>query len=195
MENSEVTPDAGAAQPEGTQDAAPDVVARAEFNKVIGQRQDLKAKLRDATAKLSEFEASQKEAADAKLREQGEFQKLLEAEKKKSADLESAIAGMVKEQRSTLAIDAVTAKLDGVDRSMVHALMLLQEKQGVDIAPEDVSTDFVDAMVGRLKQSAPSLFQPKGIGGTPGVPGAETPEVGDKARVKRLAKKYSPGRQ
>lgn len=192
MEN-EVTPDAGAAEPEGTQDAAPDVVSKAEFQKVVEQRQAEKAKRRDLTAKLAEYEAREKEAEDAKLREQGEFQKLLEAEKGKSAGLEQQIANMLREQRSALAIDAVISKIEGADRNMVHGLMLLQEKQGVDIAPEEVSTDFVDAMVGRLKEASPSLFQPKGIGGTPGVPGSEHKLTGDKARVKRLAKKYSTG--
>ncbi len=194
MEDQEVTTDAGAAQPEGTKDAASDVVPRSEFNNVVAQRQTEKQKRRELTAQLDEYKAREKEAEDAKLREQGEFQKLLEAEQSKSSSLEQKIASMLREQRSTMAVDAVSSQLEGVDRSMVHALMLLQEKQGVDIAPEEVSTDFVDTMVGHIKKAAPQLFQPKGIGGTPGVPGTEDKATGDKARVKRLAQKYSKGR-
>ena len=196
MENPEVTPDAGAAQPEGTQDAAPEVsFTKEQFDGVVKQRQAEKEKRRELAAKVAEYEAREKESADAKLREQGEFQKLLEAEQAKSLELAQQIQGMQHEQRSALALDAVATKIEGADRSIVHALMLLQEKQGVDIAPEEVTTDFVDTMVGRLKSTAPQLFAPKGIGGTPGVPGTDTTDSSEKARVKRLMKKYSPGAQ
>ncbi|MGH1451196.1 MAG: OmpH family outer membrane protein [Pseudomonadaceae bacterium] len=195
MDNPEVTPDAGAAEPEGTPSAAPEVsFTKEQFQGVVDQRQAEKAKRRELAAKVAEYEAKAKETADAKMREQGEFQKLLEAEKAEKSKLEQQLHSMQTEQRSALAVDAVTNKIERADRSIVHALMLLQEKQGVDIAPEEVSTDFVDAMVGRIKSVAPQLFQPQGIGGTPGVPGTNTRADGDDARIDRLAKKYSAGR-
>ncbi len=181
----------GAVEPVVDNRGSDDVVPKSALEEAIAGRQKAKAKARDALAELAEYKAREAEAREAKLREQGEFEKLLEKERAEKEQIQAQMTSMVREHRTGMALDAVSTKVEGVDRSVLHAMMLLAEKQGVDIAPEEVSTDFVDTVVGHIKQMAPALFAAKPVGGTPGQPGSNDNPKDDKTRYRMLGKKLS----
>ncbi len=175
-----------------TPNAESSTVPKAELDRVLGLLNEERKKASEATAKVSAFEAEQKAAEDQRLAEQGEFEKLLEAEKGKTAELEGKLAKMQYDQRAAAAVDAVVGKLEGANRVMVQALMAHQGTKGIDIAPEAATPDFVDTMLGHLKQDAPELFAPRGIGGSPGMPGIGGERISPaKKKARDLAAKYS----
>lgn len=194
----EANADAGAGeQPEAAPNEAPKVVAYDEFTKVVGQRQDLKGKLRDQAAQLAEYQAREKEAADDKLREQGEYQKLLEQERAEKLDFKQKYEQRLYNEKFNSTVAAVSAKT-GLDRVMTEAL-LLREKQvsGTEVALDELSDDSVTELAKALKLSAPSMFTTKGVGGSPTTPGLnmENKAEGEgdvkKARVRALARELS----
>ncbi len=171
----------GVETPQANAGGAPfdEVVPKSEFAKVIGQRQDLKAKLRDYEAKLAEREAAEREAQEAALRAQGENEKIIEARDKRIAELEALEAKRVRKERFSLTASAVSAKA-GLPVQIIEGLLLREEQvSGADVALDEVTDEAVTDLAKRLREAVPSLFETNGKGGSPNVPGLN---MGNKAR-------------
>ncbi len=194
----EANADAGAGD---KAEAAPNepakVVSYDEFSKVVGQRQDLKGKLRDQAAQLAEYQAREKEAQEAAIRSQGENEKIIAERDKALAATTSELEQLKWGIKFNNTVAAVSAKT-GLDHVMAEAL-LLRERQvsGTEVALEEISDDAVTGLAKALRASAPALFQAKGVGGSPTTPGlnmgnkAEGEGDAKRARIRALARDLS----
>jgi hypothetical protein len=148
-----------------------EVVSKSEFSKVVGQRQELKSKFRDALAKLEEYEAREKEREDTEKRRQGQFEELLQAEQAEKAEISKELERLKWGQRFNETVKAVAGKA-GLDIAVTEGLLLREQQvSGADVAPEEVSDDVVAGLIKQIKSAAPALFEPRGVGGSPGAPG------------------------
>lgn len=150
---------------------ADDMVPKSEFTKVIGQRQDLKAKIREYEARFAQEESAKAEAQEAALRQQGENEKIIAARDEQLASVTAELEQLKWGQRFKNTAAAVSAKA-GIDQGLAEAL-LLREKHvsGADVALEELSDEVVTELAKTLRSSNPSLFQTSGKGGSPSVPG------------------------
>jgi len=191
----------------GAHDDGDVMVPKSELTSVIGQRQAEKAKRREAektaaemAAKLAEYEARDKEREEAEMRRRGEFEKLLDAERKSKAEVSAQLEKVLWDQRFQNTVSAVSTKA-GIDPALTEGLLLrMQHVSGAEVALEEIDDEKVTGLAKALRGAAPSLFETKGKGGSPSVPGlnmankdtGEGTLDADKARVMALAKSLSP---
>lgn len=178
-----------------------DMVPRSELQKAIDKRQAAKGEAAELRAKVAEYEAEKKEAQEAQIRAQGENEKIIAERDKALAAALGELEQMKWQGRFSNTVAAVSAKT-GLDPVLTEAL-LLREKQvsGADVALGEITDDGVTSLAKALKLSAPQLFQTKGVGGSPGVPGLNgaNKDAGEdaanpaEARVRAIAKELSPG--
>lgn len=137
--------------------------------------------------RLAEFEKREREAAEALAREKNDFAKLEkmlrddhDATSKELEQLRGQIAEAEKAKRASAFIDAIMAAggLQAEAKALVHGLLLLEERNGEDIAPTENVESRAKAMLKKLRQTGAPLFQPKSVGpsGTPGVPQDSGPD-------------------
>lgn len=185
-----------------------DLVPKSAFEQAIADRQKAKERARAAEAKVAEYEAAQKEARQAALREAENFAELekelraeLEQKDAAVAEKEQTIAQVHKQYRQEHMLTALTEKT-GQPRYVVGGLLAMAEREGLDVAPENVDDKTVDSLVRHFKKNAPELFKVESRGGSPGIPG-DNPQTGpngepvfasESDRVKHLAKMYSTRR-
>lgn len=197
----EANADAGAgAQPEAAPKETPKTVSHEAFTGVVEQRQALKGTVREQAAQLAEYQARETEAKEAAQRAQGDNEKIIAARDQALADLTAkheALQWGIKFKDTVAAVSAKT----GLDHVLTEAL-LLRERQvsGTEVALDELSDDSVLGLAKALKSSAPHMFETKGVGGSPSIPGLN---VGNKAageagepgaKYAALAKSLSPGR-
>jgi len=174
-------------------------VAESQADTGGAQVDELKAKAREYEAKLAEYEARDREREDEELRKRGEFEKLLESERKEKAEILAKMAARDRKDRFARTAQAVSAKA-GISLAIAEALLLREEAiGGADVAPEEISDDYVVDLAKRLRAAAPDLFQTESKGGSPGIPGlnmgnkkpGESNLDSGKARAQRIAKALS----
>lgn len=171
---------------ENTPDGAADADEHEDSRKtkdIVQSRDKWKSKARAAAEELEILRAEKDSARQQKMLEEKRFQELLEEEKGRSAaykaekeKAEKAWEGkyktLVHEIRFDKYAGALASKL-GSDRTVVEALLLKAGKDGgLDMAPEQISAETVDAGAEVLKKLAPSLFTNRGnsAGGAPYMP-------------------------
>ncbi len=191
----------GVDTPTETAEPKDDMVPRSELKRAIDKRQAAKSEAAELRARLAEFEASQKEAEEAQIRAQGENEKIIAERDKALAAALGELEQMKWQGRFSNTVAAVSAKT-GLDPVLTEAL-LLRERQvsGADVALGELTDDGVTDLAKALKLSAPQLFQTKGVGGSPGVPGLNgaNKDAGEdstnpaEAKVRALAKSLSTG--
>ena|SRR5688572_4860659 len=149
--------------------------------KIIAQRQKLKARVAELEAKEKERADEDRKREEAKAREAQDWAKLekaYQAQLKERDDQLAAVAAekaaIARKKRAGDFASAVTAQagLPAEALASVRAhLLLLQEEEGMDIAPEEGADVLSKEAVKKLRKSAPSLFQPTSLGpnGRPGV--------------------------
>lgn len=186
------------------------MVPKSELTSVIGQRQAEKAKRRAAeqsaaemAAKLAEYEARDQEREEEEMRKRGEFEKLLEAERKSKADISAQLEKVLWTQRFNNTVAAVSTKA-GIDPTLTEGLLLrMQHVSGADVALEEIDDEKVTDLAKALRSAAPSLFQTDGKGGSPRAPGLNMGNKAagedlaggaDKARVEAIARGLSTAR-
>lgn len=164
------------AEPVETQGDGDIAAIRADLQKAIEKRQNAKAETAQAMAetasmraRLDEFEAEKKAADEQKLRDDGESQKLLAI---RDAELEAAraeTAGLQWDKRFVSTAKAVATET-GLDSAVMAGMLLLEQRDGgADVAPDDLSADTVAGLIDMVRKRAPSLFEARNVGGTPGV--------------------------
>lgn len=160
---------------QGAERQEADMVPRSELQKAIKKRQDAKSEAAQLRAELDEFraqkEAEEKAAEEKRLRQQGENEKIIAAREEELAKANAELEGLKWGQRFSATTSAVAAA-SGQDADVVKGLLLLEKQErGTDVAPSELSDDGVAEFVDMLRKRAPSLFQTKSVGGTPGVAG------------------------
>lgn len=79
---------------EGDDKPKKDVVSYETHTKLLDEKKSLKAKLEEAQKQLDEINRSKEESEKKKLEEQGEYKKLLEAERKQKEELSARLTGI-----------------------------------------------------------------------------------------------------
>jgi hypothetical protein len=194
---------------EGEADADPDSDNqwKREAMAARKQRDAEKAKRRDMQAKIDTFEAKEREAENEKARAAQDWEKLeksIRSEAQKQIDTLAAQVKdyevkeqkAIKDKRQSTFVEMVMAQagLPTDAKALVEGLLLREEREGADVAPEEGAEALAKAMAKKLRTSAPQLFTTTSLGpkGSPGVAPGAAPEITDrKAHVQELAKKSS----
>lgn len=118
---------------------------------------------------LKGYKDKEAEAEAAKLREAGEFDKLLATERgkftkelnsreKRIRELEERETARVTAERGEKFAGAV-AQAAGIEASpRLRALLKLAKDDGLDVAPEDPSKEDIEGVIAKLKQYDPETF-------------------------------------
>ena len=158
----------------------------------------LRLRVKELSTALKGFEDAKAEAEAAKLREAGEFDKLLATERGKHTKELKALAaerdaikgeldGINTQIRSQKFTEAV-AQHAGIEQSprLKALLTLAKAEHGLDVAPAEFDKDYVEGAIAKLKELDPDTFA-KRTGAKPLPAGQSYPTVGATAEEKRRA--------
>lgn len=166
-----------------------------DLKKAIAKRQAAKAKAEALEAELKKYKDAEKAAAEKAAREAQDWaslEKAYQAQLKERDDKLAEIAkkeeAIARKERATKFAQSVAAQagLPAESLASVRAhLLLLQDEEGMDIAPNDGADVLAKEAVKKLRKSAPNLFPTKSMGpnGTPGVPQGSEPDADQRTKM------------
>ena len=150
--------------------------------KLIAKRQALKAEVADLRAKVKAYDDAEQARKNEEARKAQNWSVLEDDYKSQLKERDDKLAAYVakeaaiarKERAGKFAQSVLTeAGLPAEALADVRAhLLLLQEEEGMDIAPEDGAEALAKATAKKLRKSAPTLFKQTSLGPN-GAPGAQ----------------------
>lgn len=149
-------------------------------------------------ARVLEYEERDRKIEEDQARREKDFETLekklrdeLKGERDKVAEFEAREEGRKRQDRRDMVLDRVIteAGVSGDLRGRVDALMMVIERDGLDVAPEDFDDKHVKALIKELRKRDSDTFKPAQKG--PGGSAASAEELTMKERVIRTAKMMS----
>jgi hypothetical protein len=177
-------------------DDADDGADDKDLKKAIAKRQAAKAEAEALKSELKKYKDAEKAAAEKAAREAQDwatlekaYQAQLKERDDRLAQIDAEKAAIAKKERAAKFAQTVTAQAglpaDALASVRAH-LLLMQEEEGMDIAPTDGVEILSKEAVKKLRKSAPNLFPATSLGpkGSPGLPPGREPT--DDERLKML---------
>ena len=147
-----------------------EVVDRETYLKTLSQEKNAKARLKEAEARIAEYEAQQKKVEEAKLKENGEYQKLLsqrdkeiEEERKQRQELEKSMLDSLKLGKVIDHIGGRVKRSEYLNFIDTDRIVYNPETREIDdetaksVAEDFVKThaELIDFKVGKLPSDSP----------------------------------------
>lgn len=152
-----------------------DVVSYETHTKLLDEKKSLKARNEELANKLAEFERSKEETERKKLEEQGEYKKLLEAERKQKEELASRLTGI---ETTMIEHAKRSAVLKNIKGSVMEKYQSFIDVSKVAYDPETGEVDATTAkmVADEFQKEHKVLISSSTI---PGMPPQDAPKGGD----------------
>jgi hypothetical protein len=143
-----------------------ELVPAYKFEEAKEGRANERKKRRELEKRLAEYERKEKEAAEARMREERQFEELLSQRDQELADIKKDLENKARRERENSLFDAVS-EFAGIGKSTASKLLRGMVADGDIEVPETLDKRTVEAVIRKLKDVAPDVFKPKNVGGTP----------------------------
>lgn len=154
-----------------------ETVTREAYERLLDEKKQAASRLRDLESQLGDIQAKQREADEAKAKENGEWQKIAADKEAEAQRLKDALSQKDGQLRSTLKLSAAERALPGVPENYLKAFLDLDS---IEVGDDfKVSQDSVKAAVDKFKVEHPSLL--------PQTKQTPPDDAGSKAGSRKLA--------